>query len=122
MHIMRFIAKENNSFVGLNVAIAFSYEKELDCHMMHSILYIMLISNVFFILETLEYMKPVIDLANEVLWHWKTFPIILPPPIETKIEPAAGKFASFLIINIHFRNFIIDQSHKIKPINIQILI
>ena len=49
-------------------------------------------------------MKPVIDLANEVLWHWKTFPIILPPPIETKIEPAAGKFASFLIINIHFRN------------------
>ena len=67
-------------------------------------------------------MKPVIDLANEVLWHWKTFPIILPPPIETKIEPAAGKFASFLIINIHFRNFIIDQNHKIKPINIQILI
>ena len=64
-------------------------------------------------------MKPVIDLANEVLWHWKTFPIILPPPIETKIEPAAGKFASFLIINIHF---IIDQNHKIKPINIQILI
>ena len=49
----------------------------------------------FFILETLEYMKPVIDLANEVLWHWKTFPIILPPPIETKIEPAAGNFASF---------------------------
>ena len=41
--------------------------------------------------ETLEYMKPVVDLANEVLWHWKTFPIILPPPIETKIEPAAGK-------------------------------
>ena len=36
-------------------------------------------------------MKPVVDLANEVLWHWKTFPIILPPPIETKIEPAAGK-------------------------------
>ena len=60
--------------------------------------YIMLISNVFSILETLEYMKPVIDLANEVLWHWKTFPIILPPPIETKIEPAAGKFASYLII------------------------
>ena len=28
MHIMRFIAKENNSFVGLNVAIAFSYEEE----------------------------------------------------------------------------------------------
>ena len=72
--------------------------------MMHSILYIMLILNVFSILETLEYMRPVIDLANEVLWHWKTFPIILPPPIETKIEPAAGKFASFLIINIHFRN------------------
>lgn len=40
--------------------------------------------------ETLEYIKPVVDLANEVLWHWKTFPIILPPPIETKIEPAAG--------------------------------
>ena len=30
MHIMRFIAKENNSFVGLNVAIAFSYEEEFD--------------------------------------------------------------------------------------------
>ena len=44
-----------------------------------------------FFAETLEYMKPVVDLANEVLWHWKTFPIILPPPIETKIEPAAGK-------------------------------
>ena len=41
--------------------------------------------------ETLEYIKPVVDLANEVLWHWKTFPIILPPPIETKIEPAAGE-------------------------------
>ena len=46
---------------------------------------------IFFIAETLAYMKPVVDLANEVLWHWKTFPIILPPPIETKIEPAAGK-------------------------------
>ena len=46
-----------------------------------------------FFAETLEYMKPVVDLANEVLWHWKTFPIILPPPIETKIEPAAGKSA-----------------------------
>ena len=56
----------------------------------------------FFILETLEYMKPVIALANEVLWHWKTFPIILPPPIETKIEPAAGKFASYLIITYIF--------------------
>ena len=56
----------------------------------------------FSILETLEYMKPVIDLANEVLWHWKTFPIILPPPIETKIEPAAGKFASYLIITYIF--------------------
>ena len=40
--------------------------------------------------ETLEYMKPVLDLANGILWHWKTFPIILPQPIETKIEPAAG--------------------------------
>ena len=69
---------------------------------MHSILYIMPILNVFSILETLEYMSPVIDLANEVLWHWKTFPIILPPPIETKIEPAAGKFASLLIITYMF--------------------
>ena len=40
--------------------------------------------------ETLEYMKPGLDLANGILWHWKTFPIILPQPIETKIEPAAG--------------------------------
>ena len=74
----------------------------------------------FSILETLEYMKPVIDLANEVLWHWKTFPIILPPPIETKIEPAAGKFASFLIVTYIF--VIYKKNHKIKPISIQILI
>ena len=47
-------------------------------------------------------MKPVVDLANEVLWHWKTFPIILPPPIETKIEPAAGTFSSYLIITYMF--------------------
>ena len=94
MHIMRFIAKENNSFVGLNVAIAFSYEEEFD--LLFTIVYYADLKR-FFILETLEYMKPVIDLANEVLWHWKTFPIILPPPIETKIEPAAGKFASFLM-------------------------
>ena len=99
MHIMRFIAKENNSFVGLNVAIAFSYEEEFDLsYDAFTIVYYADFKRFFSILETLEYMKPVVDLANEVLWHWKTFPIILPPPIETKIEPAAGKFATYLII------------------------
>lgn len=35
-------------------------------------------------------MKPVLDLAHSLLWHWKTFPIVLPDPIEHKIDPAAG--------------------------------
>lgn len=35
-----------------------------------------------------------IALAKDILWHWKTFPIVLPPPIETKLEPAAGSSAT----------------------------
>ena len=81
-----------------------SHIKKNSIYDAFTIVYYADVKRFYFILETLEYMKPVIDLANEVLWHWKTFPIILPPPIETKIEPAAGKFASFLIINIHCRN------------------
>lgn len=36
-------------------------------------------------------MSKVVQEANRILWHWKTFPIILPPLIENKIEPQPGK-------------------------------
>ena len=40
--------------------------------------------------ETWHYLAPLINQANSILWHWKTFPISLPSPIETKIEPEHG--------------------------------
>ena len=44
-----------------------------------------------FSLETWKCMEAVVQEANRILWHWKTFPIILPPPIESRIEPQHGK-------------------------------
>ena len=48
------------------------------------------------IAETWKCMSLVIGEANRVLWHWKSFPIVLPPPIESKIEPQHGKYSSFI--------------------------
>lgn len=36
-------------------------------------------------------MKPLLDLSRTVLWHWKTFPIILPPPITVQSDQTQGE-------------------------------
>ena len=36
-------------------------------------------------------MTPLLDLSRSVLWHWKTFPIILPPPITLQADQNQGQ-------------------------------
>ena len=54
-------------------------------------------------------MKPLLDLSRTVLWHWKTFPIILPPPITAQSDQTQGEHSilytnwsclAFLLYNI----------------------
>merc|ERR1719483_1420985 len=40
--------------------------------------------------EMMSAMKPLLDLSRQVLWHWKTFPIILPQPITVQTDPNSG--------------------------------
>lgn len=42
-------------------------------------------------IEMMSAMKPLLDLSRQVLWHWKTFPIILPQPITVQTDPNSGK-------------------------------
>ena len=35
--------------------------------------------------EMMPAMRPLLDLARGSLWHWKTFPIILPTPITVQV-------------------------------------
>ena len=54
-------------------------------------------------------MTPLLDLSRSVLWHWKTFPIILPPPITLQADQNQGR--ANINIQIH-RN--LKYSQKIK--------
>jgi hypothetical protein len=40
--------------------------------------------------DMVEAMRPLLNLARSVLWHWKTFPIILPYPITAHTEVSGG--------------------------------
>ena len=35
--------------------------------------------------EMMPAMRPLLDLARASLWHWRTFPIILPTPITVQV-------------------------------------
>ena len=50
------------------------------------------VHRVFTFAESWNAMSLVLEEANRVLWHWKTFPIILPPPIESKMELQHGMY------------------------------
>ena len=43
-------------------------------------------------------MKPLLDLSRTVLWHWKTFPIILPPPITVQSDQTQGEHIVIIFI------------------------
>jgi hypothetical protein len=42
--------------------------------------------------ELMPAMRPLLDLAHASLWHWKTFPIILPSPIT--VQDSASSVAT----------------------------
>ena len=45
---------------------------------------------IFIFLEMMSAMTPLLDLSRNILWHWKTFPIILPPPITLQADQNQG--------------------------------
>lgn len=68
-----------------------------------------------FFTETWNYMTPLIDQANSILWHWKTFPISLPSPIESKIEPQHG------MQSFYWYNIITEQKSTGCPVSMSVL-
>lgn len=60
--------------------------------------------------ETLRHMQPVVEAANQILWHWKTFPIVLPPPIESKIEPEHGTSSSMRKKTLNMRDLFVEPN------------
>ena len=51
-------------------------------------------------LDMMSAMKPLLDLSRTVLWHWKTFPIILPPPITVQSDQTQGEQTTIYVIHL----------------------
>ena len=47
--------------------------------------------------EMMPAMRPLLDLARGSLWHWKTFPIILPTPITVQVVISNNHIATIML-------------------------
>ena len=61
-------------------------------------------------------MTPLLDLSRSVLWHWKTFPIILPPPITLQADQNQGQQK---IVNSNCKINVLGSMCRKKTINIR---
>ena len=63
--------------------------------------------------EMMSAMSPLLDMSRKILWHWKTFPIILPHPITLQADQNTGMGRSqsenWYQINFFYRLHINDK-------------
>ena len=71
--------------------------------------------------EMMPAMTPLLDVSRKILWHWKTFPIILPHPITLQSDQNTGMEKSqswtwyiqifFIHSRLHFNDKEKDYQH-----------
>ena len=69
--------------------------------------------------EMLTALQPLLELARRELWHWKTFPIILPAPITVQTDPNSGSSNTSLARKktINIRDLFIEPNfHELEAV------
>jgi len=67
--------------------------------------------------EMMSAMKPLLDLSRQVLWHWKTFPIILPQPITVQTDPNSGTTSMARKKTINIRDLFVEPNfHELEAV------